>query len=108
MHLRKRGAHGYEPYPSRRSFVRMLDGFVLLVGIIAPLMTLPQLLKIYISQSGAGVSVLTWGAYALLDIPWIIYGLVHRSRPITITYTLWCLMNAGVAIGAILYGASWF
>ena len=86
--------------------VRMLDGLVLAVGIIAPLMTIPQILKIYVLHSASGVSVLTWGAYAFFDIPWIIYGLVHHSRPITTTYILWCIMNLMVACGSVAYGAT--
>lgn len=105
VHVRKRKAAGFEPYPAHSGGMRFLDGVVLATGIIAPLMTLPQMLKIYVLQNAAGVSLLTWGAYALCDIPWIIYGIVHGSRPITITYVLWFVMNLAVAFGVLLYGA---
>ena len=82
----------------------MLDVIIYAVGIIGPLLTLPQLVEIYIVHNAAGVSALTWGGYTLLDIPWILYGLAHRERPITITYTLWLAFNGAVFVGALLYG----
>lgn len=86
--------------------MRGLDHVVLAAGIIAPIMTMPQILKIYLLEDASGVSVITWGTFALLDIPWVIYGIAHRSRPIIITYVLWFTMNAVVVVGALMYGAS--
>lgn len=104
LHLRKRITKSLEPYPARSSWKRALDTMVYGVGIVGPLMTIPQILLIYTSQDASGVAVLTWIAWATLDIPWILYGFVHRERPIVITYTLWLVMNLTVATGAILYG----
>lgn len=73
-------------------------------GILGPLITLPQIFKIFALQDATGVSLLTWGMYLVLDIPWIVYGVVHRSRPILITYVLWLIMNALVCTGIVLYG----
>ncbi|MDO8548460.1 MAG: PQ-loop domain-containing transporter [bacterium] len=95
--------HGREPYPSQRFWFRVLDRIVLAAGIVAPVFTLPQIVLIYSTHSAAGVSALTWGVYALLDIPWILYGIAHRERPIVYTYTLWLVANAVVAVGAIVY-----
>lgn len=67
-------------------------------------MTIPQIVKIYLYQDAAGVSILSWGMFALLDTPWILYGLVHKELPIFINYSLWFVMNLIVCIGAIMYG----
>ncbi len=99
LHVRKRR----EPYPARTSALRLLDGVVLVVGILGPIFSIPQILLIYVGQQAAGVSPESWAAWALLDIPWIIYGLVHRERPIVITYTLWLICNTLVFVGALLY-----
>lgn len=93
-----------EPYPAHTAALRALDRIVFVAGVIGPLMTLPQLVEIYASHNASGVSPLTWGAYALLDIPWILYGLSHREGPITITYTLWFIFNTLVLVGVLLYG----
>lgn len=105
LSLRKRGARGLEPFPARSAWLRFLDRTVLVIGVIGPLMSIPQILKIYLLQDATGVSVIFWGACAILDIPWILYGFVHRERPIIVTYSMWLVMNIAVFTGAIHYGA---
>ena len=97
-----------EPYPARQLRLIILDGIVLVVGILGPLSALPQVLKILVLQNATGVSVISWGLGALFDIPWILYGIVHKERPIVIAYTLWFFMNIAVTIGALMYGAGAF
>ena len=101
-HVRKRR----EPYPARTWGMRLLDACVYTAGIIGPLATIPQIIKIYSSHDALGVSLLTWSMYALFDIPWIIYAIVHRERPLIVCYVLWFLANTTVAIGALLYGGT--
>lgn len=108
LHLRKRIHKDLEPFPARTAWLRLLDRVVLAVGIIGPLTTIPQILKIFILEDAAGVSVISWGTWMILDIPWIIYGIVHRERPIAVTYTLWLFMNAAVFVEAVIYGAGSF
>ncbi|MDO8514373.1 MAG: PQ-loop domain-containing transporter [bacterium] len=104
LHLRKRISRGLEPFPARTLWKRSLDKVVLGVGIIGPLASIPQVLKIYLVQDATGLSGISWGIWALLDIPWIIYGLVHRERPIIVAYSLWFTVNSLVFIGAMMYG----
>jgi uncharacterized protein with PQ loop repeat len=103
--MRKRRARDLEPFPAQSVSLRFLDSVVLIVGVVAPLTTLPQIVKIFELQNASGISIVTWGAYALFDIPWVFYGIAHRSRPITITYALWFVMNGAVVAGALYYGA---
>ena len=76
----------------------------MVVGIVAPFSTLPQIAKIFALHNAAGVSLITWSAYALFDLPWILYGMAHRSRPIVISYCLWAVTNLLVVGGALYYG----
>ena len=99
-HQRKRG----EPFPSNNFWFWLLDSIVMIAGIAGPLCTLPQVIAIYGSHEAAGVSAITWGLYACMDVPWILYGFVHRQRPIFYSYMLWCFFNSVVVIGAVLYG----
>ncbi|HEY4488454.1 MAG TPA: PQ-loop repeat-containing protein [Candidatus Paceibacterota bacterium] len=106
VHLRKRRTRpGLEPFPARSAWKRLLDRVIYAAGIIGPIMTIPQILKIYGEQNASGLSPISWGAWTLLNIPWILYGLAHRERPIIITYTLWFFCNSAVFIGAMLYGS---
>lgn len=103
LHLRKRVSAGLEPYPARSAWKRALDKSVYAAGVIGPIMTIPQIALIYIGQDATGVSPVSWFMWGLLDIPWILYGVAHRERPIVMTYTLWLVCNAVVFVGAILY-----
>ena len=104
LHLRKRMTDAVEPYPARTFGKRFLDVAVYVAGILGPAMSLPQVILVYVGQDVAGISVISWFGWAILDIPFIIYGFAHKERPIIVTYTLWMIINLSVAIRAIIYG----
>lgn len=104
LHIRKRLSKNLEPFPASSPSKRLLDTVVYAAGIVGPLMTLPQIFEIYAHRNASGVSAVTWAAYALFDIPWIIYGIAHRETPIVVTYVLWFIFNTVVVIGALVYG----
>ena len=81
-----------------------MDDAVYLAGIVGPAMSLPQLIVIYVGQDATGIAPLSWFSWAVLDIPWILYGIAHKERPIIICYTLWFIINILVGVGAIVYG----
>lgn len=103
-HLRKRISKALEPYPARTLWKRALDRVVFAVGIIGPVITIPQILLIYVGKNAAGVSAVSYFGLAILNVPWILYGLVHRERPIVVAYSLWFFVNLIIATGAVLYG----
>ena len=92
-----------DPYPHFRPSIRLLDNIVLIVGIIGPMMALPQIWRIYIEHNAAGVSAFTWGMFAFFNIFWITYAIVHKTKILLIPYCLWFVMNSTVAIGALMY-----
>lgn len=73
------------------------------VGIVGPLVSIPQLIEIYVRHNVQGISVLSWTGYAVLSVLWLAYGIVHREKPIILTQFLWLLVNVAVIVGAILY-----
>ena len=82
---------------------KLLYQVTVIAGIVSPLMVGPQIYKIYSTRDASGVSALSWFAFALLDVPFIIYGYVHKEKPIIITYTLFFIGNLIVGIGALIY-----
>mgnify|MGYP002826002931 CR=1 FL=1 len=104
IHRRKRLHQKLEKYPHKNKWINFLDKLLLIVAIIGPLMTLPQIFKIYYLKSAAGVSILTWSLYSVFNVPWLIYGIVHREKPIIIAYSGWIITNLIVIIGTLLYG----
>ena len=98
IHLKK------EAYPNPRRGIRWLDNFLLIVAVLGPLITLPQIIEIYFVKNVSGVSIITWGLFALGAIPWVIYGFVHKEKPIIISYALWFVLALLIVVGVLFYG----
>jgi len=78
--------------------------FALMAGIIQPLITLPQIIEIYSSQSATDVSLLTWVGYLIFGIIFLIYGIVFKLKPIWIGQIIWVTMQLITVTGIIIYG----
>ena len=102
-----RHKHKHKNQPAPRGVSKFwklfLDRVTLVAGILGPIMVIPQIYQIFSTHEAHGVSVLSWFAFAVLDIPFIAYGMLHKDRPIVTTYALFCIANTMVAIGAVLY-----
>lgn len=97
IHVRKRiTKKELETYPSPRRLVKLLDKVLLVVAIVAPLTTLPQIIQIFQTHDSSNISGITWGLYAFFNLFWLVYGIVHKEKPIIITYILWFLGNITV------------
>lgn len=104
LHKRKRSSgHAHHPYPANSAGLRLLDKVVYVAGIVSLTMMLPQLRLIYVGKEAGGLEPITWFTLAVLDIPWIFYGLVHKEAPLTFIYTGWLVVNALIFIGAVIY-----
>jgi len=103
LHKRKRVHQKLEKYPHHHPWIRFLDNFLLVIAVIGPLNNLPQIIKIFTSKTSSGVSTLTFSLFALFNIPWIIYGIAHKEKPIIIAFSLWFITNLTVVIGTIIY-----
>lgn len=103
IHQRKRIHEKAEQYPHPNKWINFLDNILLAAAIIGPLMNFPQIYKIYSEQIASGLSLISWSLYAICDIPWIIYGIVHKEKPIITAYILWFLTNTTVIVGILLY-----
>lgn len=78
---------------------RVLGG----MSIFTLLMTLPQVLTIWVGHQAAGVSVISWSAYLLSAILWFGYGLQKRDKNIYLPCVGWIGLDAAVIVGAVIY-----
>jgi uncharacterized protein with PQ loop repeat len=104
LHVRKRLTAGLEPYPSPDRWKNLLDKLVYVVGIGGPVMTIPQLVQIWWRHEARGVSVVSWASYLATAFVWLLYGLVHKEKPIVLTYSLWIVLDTLIVIGVLRYG----
>jgi uncharacterized protein with PQ loop repeat len=82
---------------------KIMDDLMYVVALIAPVMTIPQLLQIWNHKGTQGVSLLTWGAYALVSGLWLIYGIVHNEKPFILTQFLLLILDSLIVIGVLFY-----
>lgn len=95
IHLRKKRKEGKGQI--------VLDKMVYVAGILGPVMTLPQVFKIWHEQSAAGVAIETWGTYLLLNIVWISYAILHQEKPLLIMYSSYFFINISIIVGVVMY-----
>lgn len=102
LHARKH-ARKLVPHPAPSPLMRGFDYLMYGVAILAPLAALPQVIAIFASKQVTGLVLASWIMMAVINVLWIIYGLVHRTFPVWINASLWFLLNGAVAVGIILY-----
>ncbi len=103
MRARVRVTKGLEPFPSRNKWKRFFDYLMYAVGIGAPLALVPQILQIYTTKSGAGLSLSTWLLLAVFNILWATYGALHKDTHIFFANVFMALFNSIIIAGILLY-----
>ena len=73
------------------------------MSVFTLLMTIPQVLTIWVGHQAAGVSVLSWSAYFLSAMLWFWYGLQKKDRNIYLPCVGWLGLDAAVIVGALIY-----
>ena len=74
------------------------------LSIFTLVMTVPQILTIWISREAAGVSLLSWSAYGISALVWFWYGVQKRDPNIYLPCVGWVLLDGAVIVGAAVYG----
>ncbi len=80
-----------------------MDRFMYFAGIVAPAMTVPQIIKIWWEKDAAGVSTLSWLGYAVGSMLWFLYGLIHKEKPIIIANGVAAVLQIMVVIGTLWF-----
>ena len=88
------------PSASDARLRRLLGG----MSVFTMLMTIPQVLTIWIGQQAAGVSILSWSAYLVSAILWFWFGMQKKDKNIYLPCVGWIVLNLGVIMGVIIYG----
>ncbi len=81
----------------------IINPVILVMGLIAPIASIPQAVQIYASHSAAGVSLLTWVFFAIYNGLMIVYGAVHGLKPIIISNIIWVVLEIFVITGIVMY-----
>jgi len=80
-----------------------LDDLALVVGIIQPLTTLPQIFLIYSKHDASGVSLFMWASYDIASIILLMYGYRHKLPPIIWSQTLWLIVQTPMMLSVFIF-----
>ena len=83
------------------TFLRRLLGGM---SVFTVLMTIPQVLTIWIGHQAAGVSILSWSAYLASAVLWFWFGIQKRDKNIYLPCVGWIVLDGAVIAGAVVYG----
>ena len=104
LHKRERIHKKHEKYPHSNKWKNLLDKVIYFIAIVGPLISIPQVLKIWSEQTAEGLSLFTWSGYLFGGFFWLAYGIMHKEKPIILTNCLWIIINIGIISGILIYG----
>jgi MtN3 and saliva related transmembrane protein len=95
---------------SKATWLRYFEISMLIMGIVGPFATAPQLIKLYFTHShhAHGLSLSSWIAYSLLALFWFLYGLVHKNAPIWVGNLIGLVMDLLMVIGILIHAGITF
>ena len=103
IHIRKRIYVKKQKYPSNKRLIAFFDKFIIVLGVVNIIATIPQLLQIWVGHNADGVSFVTWAYYAFFSLMMLMYGLLHRELPIILNYSSGMFIYILIAVGAVIY-----
>ncbi|MGH8742179.1 MAG: SemiSWEET family transporter [Burkholderiales bacterium] len=86
--------------PSASAFEKVLRG----LSVFTMLMTVPQVLTVWVGRDAAGVSLVSWLAYLVGACLWFVYGFQKGDKTIYLACIGWILLDAAIVAGIIVHG----
>lgn len=81
----------------------LLDELMYPLGLLGPVMLIPQILKIYIEKDASSIALSSWVFLVVPAILWATYGFSHKAKVIIVCNIAWVIAYSLVIIGAIIY-----
>jgi|AntRauTorcE11897_2_1112592.scaffolds.fasta_scaffold21382_2 uncharacterized protein with PQ loop repeat len=103
LHQRKRTHLQKQKYPHPHKKVRFLDNICIVFSVLMPATTIPQILIIYKHHQVDGLSLTMWLLYCVGVIPFLIYAIVHKEKPLIILNILWLIAQIVIITGILIY-----
>lgn len=88
---------------NKNTQTRSIDSLALLVGIVQPFTTIPQIWMVYVSQDASQVSFFMWTGYNIASIVLLIYGLKHKLPPIIWAQILWLVVQTPMMVSVFIF-----
>jgi uncharacterized protein with PQ loop repeat len=74
------------------------------LSVFTMLMTVPQVIAVWIGRDAGGVSLASWLAYLVSACLWFVYGFQKRDKTIYLACIGWIVLDAAIVAGVIVHG----
>lgn len=85
-------------------FKKIVNKTIYPFAFAGPVLTLPQIFKIWIEQDASGLSLFSWTSWLVIATVWVIYGIFEKDMPIILSNIAWLIVEIGVIVGILIYG----
>ena len=98
-----------EPIIRYRNLVRSIDlkrsleKVMYPIGLMGPLMMIPQIVKIFAEKNASSILLSSWLFFLFVSISWFFYGVLNKNKVLIISHFSWILAYSFVIVGAIVY-----
>jgi len=92
--------HKVNPKPTKGP---SLERLALVVAIIEPLSTIPQIVDIYQSKNAESLSLLSWLLFMAASVVWLAYGIKLKNPPLIASSVLWVLTELILIAGIVMF-----
>jgi len=79
-----------------------LEKILRVLSVLTMLMTIPQVLTIWVSGNASGVSLASWSTYLVSACLWFIYGLQKHDKTIYVACIGWIALDAAIVVGVLM------
>jgi uncharacterized protein with PQ loop repeat len=73
------------------------------LSVITMLMTVPQVLTVWVGHNAGGVSIVSWSAYLISACLWFVYGLQKKDKTIYLACVGWVVLDSAIVVGVIIH-----
>jgi uncharacterized protein with PQ loop repeat len=74
------------------------------LSVLTMLMTIPQVLAVWVGDNHSGVSLVSWLSYLISACLWLVYGIRKRDKTIYLACIGWIVLDAAIVVGVMLHG----
>lgn len=82
--------------------IRIIDNSAYLMGAITVAINVPQLISVWTAPNTEGVSLISWIGFSVGSLFWLIYGVLHKEKPIIVINGGLIIVQALIVFGLIL------
>lgn len=89
-------------HTSRTPASSTLEKTLRVLSVVTLLMTIPQVLIIWLSRDASGVSLASWSAYLASALLWFFYGIQKHDKTIYVACIGWIVLDAAIVVGIVM------